>query len=159
MTIFIKTIMNSASKAFNPIHGQRKQALVDSTDGLFDELAGSYDAQFSSASFDDGVIVTIIAPTFKQRYEVTYNKSNHLLINTIITEAENSTKSRIEALTESISSIGNSGIVFSTNNKDDIVATIKSPIDLDESMGADHNIENMDSIYSLIKFVIDERYF
>ncbi|MCD9549401.1 hypothetical protein GLP21_12255 [Photobacterium carnosum] len=109
--------------------------------------------------FADGIIINIIAPTFEQRYDVTYNEKDHLLINAVVTEAKDSSSSRINALSESISFIGNSYVDFSTNNKNDIVATIKSPLDLDIPMGTDHNIDSLDAIYSLIKFVIDERFF
>ncbi len=159
VTTMTRTIVNSESDAFNSTHKLRKQVLVDSTEGLFAELTSSYDAQFSSTLFADGIIINIIAPTFEQRYDVTYNEKDHLLINAVVTEAKDSSSSRINALSESISFIGNSYVDFSTNNKNDIVATIKSPLDLDIPMGTDHNIDSLDAIYSLIKFVIDERFF
>ena len=164
MPSVIKNVINSVSNAFSQ-NGKshltciQKESLDDVIEGLFDELAGDYNALLSVQALNSSTNVFITAPTFTQAYGVMYNEDSQLIISAVIADGESATQAHIDGLKESISQVGNAKIEFYTNDKDDIIASIQSPLNLNMSMGERSNVDNLDSIYQLISLIIDERYF
>ena len=134
-------------------------ACTDVIDGLFDELSQDYNSAYVMQTWEEVIHTEISEGGFSQSFEISYSTDDNLVIKGIIKDNSDATDDLVAALIHSIQSVSCTMVRFEKNQAGDIVAIITSPYNPALSMEDEQNIDSLDSIYQLIRMVIDERFF